>query len=350
MTLLVTGGCGFIGSAVVRLAVGRGIRVVNLDKLTYAADPANLADLEGSPLYAFERADVGDAEAVASVFDRHAPAAVLHLAAESHVDRSIDGPLAFVDANVRGTAVLLEAAVRFRDRLPAPERDGFRFHHVSTDEVFGALGAEGRFDEASPYAPNSPYAASKAASDLMVRAWGRTYGLNTVVTWCSNNYGPRQHPEKLVPTVILSALEERPIPLYGRGENVRDWLYVADHAEALLTALDRAAPGETYAFGGEAEVANIDLARRLCAVLDRLRPRLSGGYADLIRFVDDRPGHDLRYAIDPSKARRALGWSPRTSLDEGLERTVRWWLDHPERLAAARERGLVGARLGLKRA
>ncbi|NEX94392.1 dTDP-glucose 4,6-dehydratase [Caulobacter sp. 17J65-9] len=350
MRLLVTGGCGFIGSAVVRQAVRRGIEVINVDALTYAANPANVAEVEASPLYAFEKADVRDRAAMADVFARRRPDAVMHLAAESHVDRSIDGPLAFVETNALGAAVMLDAAARFRDGLPGAERDAFRFHHVSTDEVFGALGPDGAFDEASPYRPNSPYAASKAAADLLARAWGATYGLNVVTTNCSNNYGPFQHPEKLIPTVVLSALEGRPIPIYGGGLNVRDWLYVEDHAEALLLVLDKGRAGETYAIGARAEAANLDLARRLCGVLDTVAPRKDGGaYAEQISFVDDRPGHDFRYALDASKIQADLGWTPRIALDEGLEQTVRWMLDNPGWIAAARAGGFDGGRLGLSR-
>lgn len=350
MRLLVTGGCGFIGSAVVRLAVRRGIEVVNLDALTYAANPANLAEVAGSPLYVFEKADVRDRAAVADVFARRRPDAVMHLAAESHVDRSIDSPLTFVETNALGAAVLLDAAARWRDRLPAPARDAFRVHHVSTDEVFGALGPDGAFDEASPYRPNSPYAASKAAADLLARAWNTTYGLNVVTTHCSNNYGPFQHPEKLIPTVALNALAGRPIPLYGTGANVRDWLFVEDHAEALLLVLEKGRAGGTYAVGAETEAANLDLARRVCGVLDDLAPRPDGrAYADQIAFVDDRPGHDFRYALDASKIRAELGWRPRVALDDGLRRTVRWLLDNPAWIAAARAGGFEGRRLGLGR-
>jgi dTDP-glucose 4,6-dehydratase len=348
--LLVTGGCGFIGSAVVRRAVRQGIEVINLDALTYAANPDNVAEVAGSLLYRFERADIRDAEAVATIFARHEPDAVLHLAAESHVDRSIDAPLDFVETNSLGTAVLLNAALDFRDRLPAGRRDAFRFHHVSTDEVFGALGPEGAFDETSPYRPNSPYAASKAAADMMVRAFAVTYGLDVVVSNSSNNYGPFQHPEKFIPTVILAALEDRPIPIYGDGENVRDWLHVEDHADALLAVLDRGRPGELYVVGGEAEVSNLALARELCASLDRLSPRPDGRpHQDAIQFVTDRPGHDFRYALDITKIREELGWAPAVGLHEGLEGTVRWYLDNPGWIAAARARGFRARRIGLRR-
>ena len=312
MKILVTGGAGFIGSAVVRRAIADGHRIVNVDCLTYAACLANVESVAGSPNYAFEQADIRDAAAMARIFAAHAPDAVMHLAAESHVDRSIDGPGAFIDTNVRGTYVLLEAA---RSHWLGQGRPaGFRFHHISTDEVYGSLGATGQFTEDTPYAPNSPYSASKAASDHLVRAWGETYGLPYVLTNCSNNYGPFHFPEKLIPVVILKALAGAPIPVYGRGENVRDWLYVEDHADALLTVLARGANHRSYNIGGENEARNIDLVEKLCAILDRKRPK-ARPYADQITFVADRPGHDLRYAIDPSRIRSELGWRPSVTLD-----------------------------------
>lgn len=349
MKLLVTGGCGFIGSAVVRRAIGEGFAVVNVDALTYAGDRSNVASVADHPRYAFEQADICDGEAIAAIFDRHSPDAVLHLAAESHVDRSIDGPLAFVRTNISGTAVLLEAARSHVARLPGARQAGFRFHHVSTDEVFGALGETGVFDEASPYAPNSPYSASKGAADMLVRAWGTTFGLPVLITNTSNNYGPYQHPEKLIPTVITNALAGRPIPVYGAGAQVRDWLYVEDHAEALLNVLVKGAVGETYCIGGEAERSNLDLVHLICAALDRARPR-TWPHADLISFVADRPGHDFRYAISNAKIEAALGWGPSVDLETGIARTVRWYLDHEAWGGAIRERGFEGARLGLKRA
>jgi len=345
--LLVTGGCGFIGSAVVRQAVARGWSVANLDALTYAANPDAVAQAAAAPLYTFEQADVADGEAVRAVFARHQPDAVIHLAAESHVDRSIEGPLAFVRTNVQGTAVMLEAARGYWGALPQGRRDAFRFLHVSTDEVFGTLGDSGAFDEATPYAPNSPYSASKAASDLLVRAWAQTYGLPVVVTNCSNNYGPWQFPEKLIPVAVFSALEGRPIPVYGQGANVRDWLYVEDHAAALLLALQAGRPGETYCIGGDAETSNLDLVRRICAVMDRLRPQ-GAPHDRLISFVADRPGHDFRYAIDHSKITRDLGWRPAVTLDEGLEQTVRWYLGNEG--GALRADGFTGRRLGVVQA
>ncbi len=343
MKILVTGGAGFIGSAVVRLAVARGHQVVNLDALTYAACLANVASVADSPLYAFEQVDIRNRPALDTVFARHQPDAVLHLAAESHVDRSIDGPAAFIDTNVTGTFNLLEAARHWWQARGRP--DSFRFHHVSTDEVFGSLGATGKFTETSPYAPNSPYAASKAASDHLVRAWGETYGLPFVITNCSNNYGPYHFPEKLIPVVILNALSGREIPIYGQGENIRDWLYVEDHADALLCVLERGRTGQSYNIGGENEVRNIDLVHRICAILDRLRPEISP-CSRLIRLVEDRPGHDLRYAIDPSRIREELGWQPSVTLDQGLERTVRWYLDNESWWRPLQRRDGVGKRLG----
>ena len=348
-TYLITGGAGFIGSALVRRAIGRGARVVNLDALTYAANPENLADFEGRPDYAFIRADLREPEALRRAFEEAKPDAVLHLAAESHVDRSIDGPGAFVETNVVGTFHLLQAARGYYEALPEEDQKRFRFVHVSTDEVFGELGPQGRFDEASPYAPNSPYSATKAASDMLARAWGRTYELPVVITNCSNNYGPRQFPEKLIPVVILAALEGRPIPVYGQGEQVRDWIYVDDHADGLLDAAARGVPGETYLFGGRAEARNIVLVRMICAALDGLRPESPcRPHADLISFVADRPGHDFRYAIDPGKAMRELGWRPTRGLEDGIVDTVRWYLDNPgwiDRLRA-RQAEQGGPRLG----
>ncbi|ABA81702.1 dTDP-glucose 4,6-dehydratase [Rhodobacter sphaeroides] len=345
MKLIVTGGAGFIGSAVVRKAVADGHHVVNLDCLTYAACLDNLASVAGAPNYVFEKADIRDAEAMARIFATHRPDAVMHLAAESHVDRSIDGPGAFIDTNVRGTYVLLEAARAYWVGQGKPQ--GFRFHHISTDEVFGTLGETGQFTEETPYAPNSPYSASKAASDHLVRAWGETYGLPYVLTNCSNNYGPFHFPEKLIPVVILKALAGAPIPVYGKGENVRDWLYVEDHADALLTVLARGENHRSYNIGGENEAKNIDIVRKICAILDARRPKATP-YADQIAFVTDRPGHDLRYAIDPTRIRTELGWRPSVTLDEGLERTVDWYLANEPWWRALQDRAGVGERLGVK--
>ena len=346
MKILVTGGAGFIGSAVVRRAVAKGHSVVNLDALTYAACLENVAPVADSPNYAFENADIRNPEALARIFARHQPDAVMHLAAESHVDRSIDGPADFIETNVTGTFNLLEAA---REYWQARGRPGnFRFHHISTDEVFGSLGADGLFTEETPYAPNSPYSASKAASDHLVRAWAETYGLPTVMTNCSNNYGPYHFPEKLIPVVILNALAGKPIPVYGKGENVRDWLYVEDHAEALLLVLEKGALGRSYNIGGNNEARNIDLVRMICAILDRLRPA-GAPHADLIEFVADRPGHDLRYAIDASRIRLELGWQPSVTLEQGLERTVKWYLENESWWRPLQARSGVGQRLGTGR-
>ena len=345
MKILVTGGAGFIGSAVVRHAVRAGHSVVNLDALTYAANLENVRPVANSPLYQFEHADIRDRATLDRIFEAHAPDAVMHLAAESHVDRSIDGPGDFVDTNITGTFNLLEAARAHWVRQGRPE--AFRFHHISTDEVYGTLGPTGQFTEDTPYAPNSPYSASKAASDHLVRSWHETYGLPVLVTNCSNNYGPYHFPEKLIPVVILKALAGEPIPVYGAGENVRDWLYVEDHADALLTVLTRGAVGRTYNIGGENERRNIDLVRTICAILDEKRPKATA-YADQITFVTDRPGHDLRYAIDPTRIRTELGWRPSVTVEEGLARTVQWYLDNDAWWRPLQNRRGVGTRLGVK--
>ncbi|MGF1544123.1 MAG: dTDP-glucose 4,6-dehydratase [Parvularculaceae bacterium] len=349
MKVFVTGGAGFIGSAVVREALGRDLAVVNFDKLTYAANLENLKGFDDRPGYAFVRGDIGDAEAVRAALETHQPDAIMHLAAESHVDRSIDGPGAFIETNIVGTFALLNEARRYFETLSAERAARFRFHHVSTDEVYGALGATGRFSEETPYRPNSPYSASKAASDFLARAWCETYGLPVVTSNCSNNYGPYQFPEKLIPVVTLAALEGKPIPVYGKGENVRDWLFVDDHADALLAVLTRGAVGETYNIGGDAERANIDLVRTICAIMDDLRP--DGAPHDrLIEFVADRPGHDLRYAIDAGKIARELDWRPCTDLNEGLRATVAWYLGNRAWWEGVRARGFDGARIGLENA
>ena len=348
MRLLVTGGAGFIGSALVRLAMARGYQVTVLDALTYAGCEANLDPVRDAPGFRFVRADIRDPALTARVVAEAAPDAILHLAAESHVDRSIDGPAAFVETNVTGTFNMLEAAMQTWQARGRP--DGFRFLHVSTDEVFGALGPNGRFDETTAYAPRSPYAATKAASDHLVRAWHETYGLPVLMSNCSNNYGPYQFPEKLIPVTILNALAGRPLPVYGDGSQVRDWIHVEDHAAALLLILERGRIGETYLVGAEEERTNIELVRLLCAELDRLSPRDDGRqHADAITFVDDRPGHDARYAIDPRKIRDELGWRPTMSLVEGLSRTARWYLDNGEWWRALQAREGVGQRLGLGR-
>jgi dTDP-glucose 4,6-dehydratase len=337
--VLVTGGAGFIGSAVVRHLVGAGRAVVNVDKLTYAATLESVESVADAPGYAFERVDIGDGPALRDVFERHAPGGVLHLAAESHVDRSIDGPDDFVHTNVVGTFTLLEEARRHWARLEGASRDAFRFVQVSTDEVYGSLGPDGRFDETSPYDPSSPYSATKAAADHLARAWHRTYGLPTIVTNCSNNFGPFQFPEKLIPVMILHALEGAPLPVYARGENVRDWLHVEDHARALADVLDRGRVGATYLIGARAERRNLDVVRAICDLVDELaddgRP---GSRRDLITFVDDRPGHDFRYAIDPTRAETELGWRPARPFEAALRDTVRWYLEHQDWWQRIRDR------------
>ncbi|MBM3344893.1 MAG: dTDP-glucose 4,6-dehydratase [Betaproteobacteria bacterium] len=331
MTILVTGGAGFIGANfVIDWLASAKEAIVNLDKLTYAGNAANLASLAGAPEHRFVRGDIGDRELVRDLLERLRPRAIVNFAAESHVDRSIHGPAEFIQTNVVGTFSLLDETRAWWQSQAGDLRAGFRFLHVSTDEVYGSLGpGDPAFVETTPYAPNSPYSASKAASDHLVRAYHHTYGLPVLTTNCSNNYGPYQFPEKLIPLVILNATRGKPLPVYGDGMNVRDWLFVGDHCRAIRVVLARGVPGEVYNIGGNSERANIDVVRRICALLDRLQPRQRGVHADLITFVTDRPGHDRRYAIDTSRIARELGWQPQESFDSGLERTVRWYLDNP---------------------
>ena len=343
MRIMVTGGAGFIGSAVVRLAISRGHEVVNLDALTYAGRLENLAAVRNNPRYRFERCDIRDRAALNRVFERHKPDAVLHLAAESHVDRSIDGPDAFIETNINGTYNMLEAARGCWIKAGKPA--GFRFHHISTDEVYGSLGKDGLFTEETPYDPRSPYAASKAASDHLVRAWHETFGLPVVLTNCSNNYGPCHFPEKLVPKAILNALSGKAIPIYGTGLNVRDWLFVEDHADALLCVLENGEDGRGYNIGGENERTNLELIKTICAVLNKKLPG-TVPYENLITFVDDRPGHDARYAIDPTRIRDELGWHPSVTIEEGLDRTIDWYLDNEAWWKPLLGRDGVGTRVG----
>ena len=363
MRVLITGGAGFIGQAVVRhLVHDLEHEVINLDKLTYAGNLESLADIADSPKYYFEQADICDRAEVERIFDQHRPDKVMHLAAESHVDRSIDGPAEFIHTNITGTYTLLEVArnywaKRLSDGGPKAT-SSFRFHHISTDEVYGDLGSDSGdlFTEETSYAPSSPYSASKAASDHLVRAWHRTYGLPVVITNCSNNYGPYQFPQKLIPLVILNALQGKPLPVYGKGDQIRDWLYVEDHARALVRVMLEGADGQTYNIGGHNEQQNIDVVKTICSIMDELVPVgdercLAGtginGYADLITFVADRPGHDLRYAIDASKIERELGWLPQESFESGIRKTVQWYLDNESWWQRVRDGSYRGERLGL---
>ena len=346
--ILVTGGAGFIGSAVIRHLLSQSqLEVLNLDKLTYAANLDSLRSVSDSPRYHFVRADIADGKCVDKVLSDFCPHAVMHLAAESHVDRSIDGPEAFIQSNVVGTYRLLTAVHRYCRRLLDVEAEAFRFHHISTDEVFGELGPSGKFTEESPYQPNSPYSASKAAADHLVRAWGRTYGLPVVLSNCSNNYGPYHFPEKLVPLVIMKCLHGGAIPVYGDGHQIRDWLFVEDHARALQLILERGQVGESYNVGGGSERTNLQVVQGICDLLDNLRPRPEGKYRELVKFVADRPGHDFRYAMDYSKLERTLGWKPQETFESGLRKTVEWYLENSWWWLPIIEGRYSGQRLGL---
>ncbi len=351
MKIIVTGGAGFIGSAVVRhLLNDSDHEVIVIDKLTYASDPGFVASVAQNPRCAFEKVDICDGGAISGVFDAHQPDAVLHLAAETHVDRSIEGPAAFVQSNVVGTCTLLDAGLRYWRGLEGRRREAFRFQHISTDEVFGSLGPDGEFTEDSPYRPNSPYAASKAASDHFARAWRTTYEFPVIVTNCTNNYGPHQFPEKLIPLIIIKALKGEPLPIYGRGENVRDWLFVEDHARALCLILENGVVGDTYNIGGRSELTNLEVVRGLCALLDEMCPDSPHRPHDrLINFVPDRPGHDLRYALDCGKIERDLGWRPRETFETGLRKTVAWYLENGDWWQSIMSKTYTGERLGLAR-
>ncbi len=347
--ILITGGAGFIGSALVRQIVAEtNSEVCNVDKLTYAGNLASLAAALESPQHQFHQDDICDGPRLAAILAGFKPDAIMHLAAESHVDRSIDGPAEFINTNIVGTFTLLEAATAYWRSLRADEQAAFRFHHISTDEVFGSLGSDGQFDESTAYDPRSPYSASKAASDHLVRAWHHTHGLPVVLTNCSNNYGPYHFPEKLIPLTILKAISGDSLPVYGDGSNVRDWLHVEDHARALRLVVESGTPGETYCIGGNAERTNLQVVHAICDELDDLRPRPDGkSYRDQIAFVTDRPGHDFRYSINASKMKSQLGWQPRESFESGIAATVRWYLDNQDWWRAVQKRVHVGERLGL---
>lgn len=352
MKILITGGAGFIGSALIRHLISHTEHsVINVDKLTYAGNLESLKSVDDDPRYQFEQVDICDAAGMTRLLQLHQPDAIMHLAAESHVDRSIDGPADFIQTNIVGTYVLVEAARQYWQALPEPQKSAFRFHHISTDEVFGDLhGTEDLFTEQTPYAPSSPYSASKASSDHIVRAWHRTYGLPVVVTNCSNNYGPYQFPEKLIPVVILNALEGKPLPVYGNGQQIRDWLFVDDHARALINVLERGNLGETYNIGGHNEKTNLTVVQTLCDILDELKPEKPAGighYRDLITYVKDRPGHDLRYAIDATKIAKELGWTPEETFETGLKKTVQWYLDNLDWCQHIQDGSYRRERLGL---
>jgi dTDP-glucose 4,6-dehydratase len=345
--VLVTGGAGFIGSAVCRYLVKeKKVSVLNADKLTYAGNTESLKEIAGSPLYRFAQADICDTGKISALFAEFQPDAVMHLAAESHVDRSIDGPAAFIETNIVGTYNMLACAREYWNGLSNDRKSAFRFHHISTDEVYGSLGPTGFFTETTSYDPRSPYSASKASSDHLVMAWHHTYGLPTIITNCSNNYGPYHFPEKLIPLVILNALDRKPLPIYGKGDNIRDWLYVEDHARALVLAVEKGVPGETYNVGGRNERTNLEVVETICRILDEIQPRKTGSYKDLITFVKDRPGHDHRYAIDATKLETELGWKAQEDFDSGIRRTVQWYLDNEWWWEPIRSGKYAGERLG----
>lgn len=350
MKILVTGGAGFIGSAVIRCLINDTAHsVVNVDCLTYAGNLTTLECVSQNPRYAFEKVNICDLPTIQAVFERHRPDAVMHLAAESHVDRSIDGPSTFIQTNIVGTYTMLEVSRQYWLNLPQDQQARFRFHHISTDEVYGSLGETGLFTEQTPYDPSSPYSASKAASDHLGRAWHRTYGLPVLITNCSNNYGPFQYPEKLIPLTITNALAGKPLPVYGKGENVRDWLFVDDHAQALIAVLERGTVGETYNIGGNSERKNIDVVRTICSLMDEISTNsLHRPHHRLISFVTDRPGHDHRYAIDASKVQHKLGWRPSETFESGLSKTVKWYLANEDWCRRAVADRYSGERLGLK--
>ncbi len=347
--IMITGGAGFIGSALIRQFIAESdATIVNIDKLTYAGNLATLADALDNPRHHFEQVDICDSDAINALFNKYQPDAFMHLAAESHVDRSIEGPAAFIETNIVGTYTLLEAARQYWSTLDGDKRDQFRFHHISTDEVYGTLGADGLFTEETSYAPNSPYSASKASSDHLVRAWHHTYGLPTIMTNCSNNYGPYQYPEKLIPLMILNALDGKPLPVYGRGDNIRDWLYVEDHAYALRVVLEQGQLGECYNIGGHNEKTNLEVVKTICTYLDERFPESPHApHERLISYVEDRPGHDQRYAIDADKIKRELGWTPRETFDTGLKKTIDWYIENAETWKKVTSASYQGERLGL---
>jgi dTDP-glucose 4,6-dehydratase len=351
MKILVTGGAGFIGSAVIRHIINHtNDEVINLDKLTYAGNLDSLEEVEQSPRYTFIQEDICNREAIDTILHEHQPACIMHLAAESHVDRSIDGPAVFIESNIVGTYTLLDACLSYWQALPKEQQHAFRFHHISTDEVYGDLGKTGLFTEQTPYAPSSPYSASKASSDHLVRAWQRTYGLPTLITNCSNNYGPHQFPEKLIPLIIQNAISGKTLPIYGKGTQVRDWLHVEDHARALYCVITTGKIGETYNIGGHNEKQNIEVVHQICSILEEVFPKKPNGvnqYTDLITYVNDRPGHDVRYAIDANKIQRELGWTPEETFESGIRKTVKWYLDNQQWCQRVLDGSYQGERLGL---